>query len=357
MKTNTLKKATIASMAIAMGAAIAGSISGTVAWYQYSTRSTVAYQGASAHCSENLQVRLAKDGQTAEEGWQQDLTSDKIKAFLTADGASRAGQGDNYNVLRPVTSGDLAADKAAVKFYKSPIYQYKNYTDWDEASKSQDFIELPLEFRVQDVDGNTTRALLSGKGIYITDLTIEAADVTGKRDIKEAVRVSFQTEYPTSEDPRSVAGRTYAYNASSTNVYGTLDLNQDHSPDKPLHYDWETGTPEDLVYGDEGKTAVSIATHNGSNAKIVSDGSTGHETEIADDSNPRDIKGSPLGTTANDEAKLFKVTVRIYLEGWQALKSTDAGSASALWDDTQFVGAKFNVGMRFSTEAHKDAAE
>ena len=44
MKKN-LSKVIVPTLAIAIGAAIAGSISGTVAWYQYSTRVNVAYLG------------------------------------------------------------------------------------------------------------------------------------------------------------------------------------------------------------------------------------------------------------------------------------------------------------------------
>ncbi len=60
MKTNG-KKAIIATMAIAMAAGIAGSISGTVAWFQYNTRVTSEFTGTTAKCTEFLQVRTIKD--------------------------------------------------------------------------------------------------------------------------------------------------------------------------------------------------------------------------------------------------------------------------------------------------------
>lgn len=60
MKTNG-KKAIIATMAIAMAAGIAGSISGTVAWFQYNTRSVAEFTGTTAKCTEFLQVRTKKN--------------------------------------------------------------------------------------------------------------------------------------------------------------------------------------------------------------------------------------------------------------------------------------------------------
>ncbi len=59
MKINS-KKAVVATMAIAMAAGIAGSISGTVAWFQYNTRVTTEFTGTTAKCTEFLQVRTVK---------------------------------------------------------------------------------------------------------------------------------------------------------------------------------------------------------------------------------------------------------------------------------------------------------
>ena len=48
MKTYNAKKVVVSVLALAMGAGIAGSISGSIAWYQYSTRTTAQLQGVSA---------------------------------------------------------------------------------------------------------------------------------------------------------------------------------------------------------------------------------------------------------------------------------------------------------------------
>ena len=62
------RKVVISSLTLLSAFTLAGSISGTVAWYQYSTKATVAYTGTSAHCSKLLQIS-ADDGTT----WGSDL--------------------------------------------------------------------------------------------------------------------------------------------------------------------------------------------------------------------------------------------------------------------------------------------
>ena len=187
MKTNTAKKVIVSAMAIAMGAGIAGSISGTVAWYQYSTRATVAYQGAAAQCSENLQIRIA----SGENPWKSDLTTTDVMNYLTSTAGGRTAA--NYQQLRPVTSGSLAANKAASSFYRHPLYQYAAQDKWGAATKAVDYIEIPLEFRVVKVDGevddNGDPKNFLAQDLYITDVTLEST-AQGK-DVTEAVRIGF----------------------------------------------------------------------------------------------------------------------------------------------------------------------
>ena len=64
MKINN-KKIIVSTLALAMGAALAGSISGTVAWYQYSTRAPAEFLGVAAHCTENIELRIKATGTNA----------------------------------------------------------------------------------------------------------------------------------------------------------------------------------------------------------------------------------------------------------------------------------------------------
>jgi hypothetical protein len=54
------------------------------------------------------------------------------------------------------------------------------------------------------------------------------------------------------------------------------------------------------------------------------------------------------GTWTKRDGQNLRVYVTIYLEGWQKL------DGSAIWNAADYVGAQFNVGLRFSGEAHVD---
>ncbi|MBQ9458151.1 MAG: hypothetical protein IJU64_06620 [Bacilli bacterium] len=351
MKTNTLKKATIASMAIAMGAAIAGSISGTVAWYQYSTRSTVAYSGASAHCSESIQIRIRSTKTDGFGEWKQDLTSTDIATYLAATTANGgANRTAATNELRPVTSGELAAGAVAATLYKNPIYQYAEMTSWGEASAEVDYIVIPLEIRVKDVTGADTDSYLAKK-IYVSDVTLQAAtdNPSGKIDVSSALRVGVSAvTAPDSGNPVFADYATFAKSADPVKVYGKLDLNNDGIIDQTEGYDFSTGRA-DVLYGVNEKTAVATA-----NTKVTS-----NVVGVADDSTATAIVGKEIGSTS--ATKNLYVNLKIYLEGWTELSTKTATSGSdtvdvkSIWDETKTVGAKFNVGIRFTAEAHTDA--
>ena len=77
------------------------------------------------------------------------------------------------------------------------------------------------------------------------------------------------------------------------------------------------------------------------------------DANLADDSDPYNIvaHGAKLGTT-NADGTALKVTVRIYLEGWQPLEVGAGPETSAVWSDKDYVESKFQVNMRFSVDAH-----
>ena len=66
-------KITVGALAVAAVASLVGSVSGTLAWYQYSTRVSAAMIGTAAKCSENLKIRIydkALDTDSETEGVQ-----------------------------------------------------------------------------------------------------------------------------------------------------------------------------------------------------------------------------------------------------------------------------------------------
>ena len=334
MKTNTAKKMIVSAMAIAMGAGIAGSISGTVAWYQYSTRATVEYGGVAAHCTEALEISV--DGTN----YASVLTADMIK--------TGAGVTDK---LHPVTSGALALDSAPANLYKNPIYQYTDQATWGKGAANVDFAEFSIYARVKDLDGATGNDIkfLKDKPIYLTDVTIQASDVQGKYNLTNAVRVAVWTgagEIGGQTNP-ATAFATYSANATTAagvNTFGNLDLNNDGKLDTAKKYTFE-GEADPLTYGTANTVALSYA------ANDLANGNTNHK--IADDSNPNQIAGAALGNTDATDGHGVKIcTIRIYLEGWTKLETGE--NATAIWDILKAKDAQFNVGLQFSTTVHEN---
>lgn len=443
MKINTFKKVAISTMALAMGAALVGSISGSVAWYQYSTRSTASYSGAAAHCTESLQVRLWRPEVAAEAPTVgaaldvDDVFEDGVKYYTreavagdvgklhdgtykytffkegTGDALDVADAADKYFPvsaegvdhveeagsetwssdlrlaqvksylevvradanLRPVTSGALALNATAAEFKKEPIYQYEGMGSWKAASSELDYVVLPLEFRVVDVNGSRTAGdydTFLAKKVYLTDLQMNSVPVDGKKDISDALRVGFDAAYDV----------TYSTTGEDVKVYGNLDLGGDAGLDIKETYDYydfryaitdaerlaltaeqkgsscivETTDTEKLwIWHDNAWTDIS---GSGYVRYGTADDQVAKSTQLipgnlADDSDPYHITGSELGTT-NADGSSFVVNVCIYLEGWQELTVGAGPAKSAVWSDVDYIGAAFKVNMRFSVEAHEN---
>ena len=318
MKTNTTKKVIVSVMAIAMGASIVGSISGTAAWYQYSTRATAELSGVAGGVTEDLLI-----SNNATTGFGSVLT---IQDEFT---------------LKPITSEALNLDTAPAKFYKNPMYQSTKPSTWGEAT-SADYFEFEVYAKVRKNDGGENPTYFANKNIYLTDVTFQAITVDGKFDVTEALRVAVY-------DANGTGFATYSqtdYSTTGMNVYGPLDLGGPVGNDTAKKYTWQTGTFPELVYGEETVDSKPVAKTYGGHD--LADDDTTHK--IADDSDPTAIKGKALAITANTTDAVKVCKIRIYLEGWAKLGETTE-AASSIWNVTKTVGAKFHVGLQFGTSA------
>ena len=329
MKTNK-KHIIIPALMMAVGVGLVGSISGTVAWYQYSTRVQVSYIGASAKCTENIQMSL--DGST----WKSE--------FATADiiaGAAEKKNGTKFQPVTPGTKHDLAVsteDSVPDNFKGHPIYQYFNYTDWQKAPDNS-YLQFDLWFRVIDVDENATsenaRNFLA-KNLYFADFVLDFTPtkegVTDTASFKNAVRIHFEDKTEGVSNPKNIL---LSNTAGETRLGGKLDLNGDNAFDKTQGYEWTTPAPEEAEYGDATikQTTAAIADYTG----IVANGDLTPATNAL---------GKTVAGTGS-AVKHLHYTVTIWLEGWHGTTSTPATSAAAsMWDVAKYIGS-FNLGMRF----------
>lgn len=341
MKTNNAKKIVVSVLALAMGAGLAGSISGSVAWYQYSTRTTAQLQGVSAGATRNLRLRIA--GSNA---WSQDLTNEMINTYL---GITDAENTPNELKLNPATikttnlanNTALATRQETVEqqqvnvpdFRGHPIYQYGNLpavgaTYGENAAMSFNYVQIPLEFDL--VDNGTER---QAKKVYL--VTANFLDLSendeNHNDITPALRVHFAGD----------KNYLLAKSSASTVVSGQLDLNNDTYADT----DGFGASGGNIInYGNAGQDAA---------LEQASYTTSGQTSMLADDTNVYNFGSTNYLGTTTTTGDYLKVTLTIWLEGWTALPAPtneDPNALSSLWDQ-KFSGSAFNIQLRFACEA------
>ncbi|NLB49845.1 MAG: hypothetical protein GX807_03435, partial [Erysipelotrichia bacterium] len=75
-------KITISALTSLVAVALAGSVTSTIAWYQYSTRANVAYLGSSAGTSGNLQLRIKALEGKDDNDWTTQLSRGSEEEYL-----------------------------------------------------------------------------------------------------------------------------------------------------------------------------------------------------------------------------------------------------------------------------------
>ena len=339
MKTNSKKKILVSTLALAMGAGLAGSISGSVAWYQYSTRTTAQLQGVSAGTTRNLQIRVGSTGT-----WKQDLAVSDIKTYLdtlvTGDSKPTATK------LTPVTNqtSDLSADAALTGFKGHPVYQYNSLPAIDAAvvqagaNSTFNYIQIPLQFRVQD-NGHDI-----AKDVYLVDAIFGDTNNTDSVDVTPAIRVHITD---------GTNNALLADTATSTNVSGALDLNNNHAEDRFGF----TGADNSGFFVNYGKGTDDHAQEIDDLDNITPDAQLSYKVEegvdklLANDADAYDfVGGKVLGTThAEAQSQTYlELTLTIWLEGWAELGAESA--ESNLWS-SDYSGLTFDLGLRFACEA------
>ena len=320
-----MNKIIIPAAMLAVGVALVGSISSTLAWYQYSTKAQAAFIGTSIGQSENLEIKTGS-GQNIR--WKSNLTTDDVNAL--------AGLNVTHPNLLPVTPGITVAKDGAIPAktaFKAGIET--GVAGYRGEAAPENVIQFDLQIRYKKT---ADQAEYLDKDLKLVDLTImnnAETNVAASNDLYKALRVHFAVVdgdnylFANDNDKSSTA-------ELSTTTYGKLDTDNDGQWDKTLKYEWES--PTDVIYGADGTSETSY------NVAAL------------------DLANNPLNLgqlAANENGTTVRVT--IWIEGWQKLKgisqdNIEYGSDSrtaALWDPEVYVGKKFNVGMRFQADDHQ----
>ena len=359
------KSIIIPAFALLIGASLAGSISGTVAWYQYSTRVNAAYVGVSGGTSGNLKIRIGNSG-------------DFVTRLSIQDISDYLASTDYGSAVQPITSGEMVKDQAVpADFYLNPVYgQAGDYADnWMKASKAN-YIVLPLQLCYVEKDGtkeNDKDAKNVAKDVYLSDLLIQedASNTTNeKEDLSAAIR--FHINAYQDADASTLANhvnRLISLNGGTTVTEGKLDLDGDEKLDFNYgsgdKYGFSGDAAEEIVYGAGVQQAFSSKTSNSSSVPYYNaDGSEGgvdatvysmvvgqvdDSMDIDDDTKEYDTgKSKKIGTTVAAEDQFLNVNITIWVEGWQTFENAEHKFVS-MWDE-DFIKSKFNVGFEFAVD-------
>ena len=186
MKKSKPTKLLLGFLGIATFASLVGTVSGTLAWYSYSTRATLSYSGTSVSNTAQLQIGLASNIQitsySSDEMTEVTFNGDSLYYYFAPAGSGLTseliakyleGNGHPTNYLCPVTSGSFKrGDSFGLKASPSSAN-----SDASAVAKDRHFITLPFVFRV--IRSNTVAAndFVPNQELWITDATVRASSV------------------------------------------------------------------------------------------------------------------------------------------------------------------------------------
>lgn len=325
------RKVVITSLALLAGASLAGSVSSTIAWFQYATRAQVAYTGTTSHCSKVLRVS-ANNGIS----WGNNIV---LSATDT--------------LYAPITTGPQLKDAALTgknntnsPFYAQPNPKQGLYANWFTASESF-YGKFNLLIKVNDVDTNSPQLV---NDVYLTDVTIE--DAVSGLDLSNAIRVHVATTW-TENSQENHNYFLFAKSATSTEVGGYLDLDNDGVIDRN-GYEWDQSNH--LYGGGTVNEQGEITTPLVQTSYLAND-----STIIATESATGELSGgTSIGKTGLSSSDYLQVTITVWLEGWAMLATPETGNAdqansARIWKSASYAHKDFHVGISFGVKLHSDA--
>ena len=389
MKINKIKFI-VATLITCSTAALLGSVTNTIAWYQYSTRVSAVYLGASAGAKGNLRIRIK-----GTDTWLNDLTHVDVANYLSEQ---HIGQ-----KITPITSGPMNADDAIktndngeMVFYQNPDggipaerVGYDNLT-WKAADNSM-YASIPLELRFESEKDDTT---FLEKDVYISDLIIQGDwrnNQKNKEDLSSSVRVqlsSYQSNDQSQGHSATAINRLISKDGGTVLTEGYLDLDGDGDLDEyisgPSGANYGFGNEDQVVrhytaYGEGTQTSYCNKSiiQNGSyktlqgetvnekiyptlvesveNTNILVEESFEYTKEGEQTPTSKCIGKTVAFDDMTNEAYL-NVVMTIWIEGWEPLPSptsSDPDAKSPIWNPSDYIGSMFNVGITFAVQTEQ----
>ena len=276
MKKISSLKIVLSILGLSSVASLVGSISGTIAWYAYSTRALVSYSGTSVQSTTQLQIGIKSDivvtKFTTESKFLnlvEDITFDNDNNHYYFMKAGAGGmpamvintyleaKGYTTNILEPLSSytyrtgGDFN-----LRNRPQTNKPYEEYT----AAETTKYAEIPFVFRVLSSDSSTGPVYVGGQEIFLSGAeAVAASDEDG--NINESIRlyIDRSDEYNTLDANNQPISGDFIFNPNkedrgSTKVSGILNLTGlDGSGDGYYDYDNTIGSQtlgQECLYGE-----------------------------------------------------------------------------------------------------------
>ena len=307
---NFSKKLIVSSLASVMAVSLVGAITGTVAWYQYNTRVTTSLIGMNVAETGILEISATSNST----GFKRDLTTADL---LTASGRTDFNLTPVTFAGGNVTAAALPTVESALKAYKNPDKSSKvvvedgsdyatrgSYaSNWDEADKTNDYIQYALYVRAREVDKVSGGFTQTAEDVYLTDYVLEALGSPTK-DITEAMRIHLAID----ADGNGEDDTWFLLSKSAVSgiaLHGMLDQDNDGIADRIGGYEWAAHRDDHIDYAkgnDYTETATTLA-----DQKATRDSSNNYAIASAD-------AAKKLFTTPTTGAT--RITVTIWVEGW-----------------------------------------
>ena len=302
-KTFNPLKLVIGILGLSSVAALVGSISGTVAWYAYTTRALVSYTGTSAQSSAQLQIGIKsleripefeRQGSQYKQLLDEPIIENGYYYYFTHLGSGGLpakiinyylnGNGYAQSTLEPVST---------YSYDGSQPFALKNCPTTNEPGERSDaptskYVQIPFAFRVftTGTNGQANATSVANKKVYLSDVV---SQVSGKEySIGDAIRLYVDRTDNLSDfilNPNS-EGNGYTKTGGVLDLSGNGYFDYDNNPshgDIYLH---------EYIYGDYTYKDDYGTPQEGTNLL------KGYVNQGANDSGYHDINKTNVDTTA-----------------------------------------------------------
>ena len=324
---NISRKILIPVFATSLGLSIIGGLTGAVAWYQYNSKVSVSFVGASVADTGVLQIKEGADG-----SWTRDVKNDKLDPF------------------RPMTFGKTSVDGVPANGWMNPEAGAGNgyyesveagtdgtgeMNGWLKAEKGKQYVQFDLYFNAFQTD-DTAEA---GKGykpvarnVYLSKYLLRCIDANGNELDDKVAADAMRIQFDIDDNEHLIL----ANDVSTTKLYGPLDLDGSGTADKyhknPFNV-LPTGAQDgnEIVYGVDQETQTTVDID---------------DYVVVEDKQANNGAQSALFATKGKKDEFTHVVITIWLEGWAML---DSENGRAEWNAFTSAGYDVQVALQFTT--------